>query len=368
MTKLRAALVLAAVAIVLVISTRASSDNSRWAVGVSDGDKGDVTVSGGGATWGIDSDAVTEADLKSVNGPTDEYCLTYESTAGDFEWQTCGSGGVSDGDKGDITVSGGGSSWQIDAYAVGDAELRGSIGNSVIGRAASGGGSPADIIALDNGDVLRLAGGTLGFGAIDLTDADAVTGALPFGNGGTGLSAAADDTAMLSSGSSWVATAIPDCDDSGGNHLNYDAGTNAFSCGTSSSGGGGANKGSAIVDFGAFPGSADATVTVTGQTSILSGSVVMVQVRPDATADHSADEHLVTPMRCIPKNIVAGTGFTIHCFYDANPHQDKPQMQSGLPASRIGLADGKGVTLPQVDDDSNANRIHGQWTVGWAWF
>lgn len=35
-------------------------------------------------------------------------------------------------------------------------------------------------------------------------------------------------------------TALPDCDDAGGNHINYDTATRAFSCGTSSSGGGGA--------------------------------------------------------------------------------------------------------------------------------
>lgn len=70
-----------------------------------------------------------------------------------------------------------------------------------------------------------------------------VTGTLPFANGGTGLSSAADDTIPVSSGSAWVATAIGDCDDSGGNHLNYDTTTNAISCGTSSSGGGGGTPG-----------------------------------------------------------------------------------------------------------------------------
>jgi hypothetical protein len=65
-----------------------------------------------------------------------------------------------------------------------------------------------------------------------------VTGTLPFGNGGTGLTTAVDDTVMVSSGSAWVAKAIPDCDDSAGQHLNYDTTTNAWSCGTSSSGSG----------------------------------------------------------------------------------------------------------------------------------
>ena len=38
------------------------------------------------------SDAVTEAMLKAVDAASDEECLTYESTVGDFEWQSCGTG------------------------------------------------------------------------------------------------------------------------------------------------------------------------------------------------------------------------------------------------------------------------------------
>ena len=45
----------------------------------------------------IGSDQVLESHLKSVNAATDEYCLTYEATTGDFEWQTCSAG------AGDIT-------------------------------------------------------------------------------------------------------------------------------------------------------------------------------------------------------------------------------------------------------------------------
>jgi hypothetical protein len=55
----------------------------------------------------------------------------------------------------------------------------------------------------------------------------------------TGLVAASDDQTIVSSGSAFVAKTLPDCTDTGGNHLNYTQSTNAYSCGTSGSGGGG---------------------------------------------------------------------------------------------------------------------------------
>jgi len=79
---------------------------------------------------------------------------------------TGGGGGVSDGDKGDITVASSGTSWTIDTNAVTNAKFRASAATSVVGRSAGTGGNVADISATSNGDVLRMAGGTLGFGAI----------------------------------------------------------------------------------------------------------------------------------------------------------------------------------------------------------
>lgn len=76
--------------------------------------------------------------------------------------------------------------------------------------------------------------------------------------------------------------------------------------------GGAANVGTATIDFGAFPGKSDTSVAVTGQTSIVAGSVVMVAIRPVATAEHSADEHWVEELDVFAGNIVAGTGFTIY--------------------------------------------------------
>lgn len=158
-------------------------------------------------------------------------------------WTTCpgGGGGISDGDKGDITVTGSGSTWTIDPDVVSDAKLRNSAASSVIGRSSASGGDPADITSSADGQVLRRgAAGVVAFGAVDLADTDAVTGTLQVGRGGTGLSGpSANDTIMVSDGATWQVVLLPDCDDSGGNHINYNTATNTFSCGTSSSGGGG---------------------------------------------------------------------------------------------------------------------------------
>lgn len=54
----------------------------------------------------------------------------------------------------------------LDNNGVSDAKLRDSAGISVIGRSAGTVGDPADIAATTDGDVLRVAGGVLGFGAV----------------------------------------------------------------------------------------------------------------------------------------------------------------------------------------------------------
>jgi hypothetical protein len=62
-----------------------------------------------------------------------------------------------------------------------------------------------------------------------------VTGTLAIANGGTNNTAATDDSVLVGNGTTLQLKAIADCDDSSGNHLNYDTTANAFSCGTSSS-------------------------------------------------------------------------------------------------------------------------------------
>jgi hypothetical protein len=108
--------------------------------------------------------------------------------------------------------------------------------------------------------------------------------------------------------------------------------------------------GTTTIDFGAFPGASDASVAVTGQAGIVAGSLVEAWLRPAATADHSADEHLVESLRLVAGNIVAGTGFTVYGFNTS----DLFEPLVAVDASRESQG-GRGT------------RIYGLWTVAWAW-
>jgi hypothetical protein len=109
------------------------------------------------------------------------------------------------------------------------------------------------------------------------------------------------------------------------------------------------STGTTTVDFGSFPGTQDTSVAVTGQTGIVSGSLVEAWIRPVATSDHTADEHIIEPIKVIAGNISAGVGFTIYAL-NANV-----------------LTELEDQTNPAYGRIGKLQPIYGQWTVSWVW-
>lgn len=66
------------------------------------------------------------------------------------------------------------------------------------------------------------------------------------------------------------------------------------------------------VDFGAFPGASDTSLAITGLNDIAAGAIPEAWIVPQATTDHTLDEHIANPPRVYAGNVVAGTGFTIY--------------------------------------------------------
>lgn len=94
---------------------------------------------------------------------------------------------ITDGDKGDITVSGSGTSWNVDKNAITNAKFRQSSALSVVGNSTNSTANVADIAAGSDYQVLRRNGTSIGFGAVNLAQTNAVTGSLNVANGGTGV-------------------------------------------------------------------------------------------------------------------------------------------------------------------------------------
>jgi hypothetical protein len=125
--------------------------------------------------------------------------------------------------------------------------------------------------------------------------------------------------------------------------------------------------GTATLDFGAFPGASDASVAVTGQAAIVAGSLVEAWLRPAASADHSADEHLIETIKVVAGNIVAATGFTI---YGVNTNQLNepitPERLSRFAGTGQDAGAGK-QDLQARDKGGNGTRIYGTWVIAWVW-
>lgn len=125
-------------------------------------------------------------------------------------------------------------------------------------------------------------------------------------------------------------------------------------------------QGTTTVDFGAFPGKSDTSVAVIGQAAIVAGSLVEAWLYPVATADHTADEHLVETITVRAGNIVAGTGFTI---YALNYSQVNEPLAPIAGANNRTIAGGltRAQGFQQQTAGGIGTRIWGVWTVAWVW-
>lgn len=158
------------------LKTNGAGANPAWAApagaSLADGDYGDVTVSSSGTVITIDNSAVTLAKIANAAANSKLLGSGASGSGSAYAEITLGSGlsmtgttlsatgvGLTDGDKGDVTVSSSGATWTIDNDVVTYAKMQDvSAASKLLGRGDSGSG---DVQEITLGSGLSMSGTTL---------------------------------------------------------------------------------------------------------------------------------------------------------------------------------------------------------------
>ena len=112
-------------------------------------------------------------------------------------------------------------------------------------------------------------------------------------------------------------------------------------------------SGVAVLDFGSFPGSPSATATVVAGAAADPNAVIDAWVTPQATADHSADEHAGDPPMVVAA-VVSGGNIVISGY----PSGRDLAVPPGTPFGR--------ATTSQMPIGRQQVMPYGKWSIAWA--
>lgn len=129
-------------------------------------------------------------------------------------------------------------------------------------------------------------------------------------------------------------------------------------------------QGTALLDFGAFPGASDASLAV-ASAAIGAANLVEAWIFPAATADHSADEHICETLKVFAGAVVAGVGFTIYGVNSGvlSEPVDTPPPSNYIASNTAGTA----IVVRNAQPATRAygggagTRLYGKWNIAWVW-